>query len=297
MDRRRLILGASLLSLAVAGPTFAQIAPVAEGSQMDDDRVWAIIDRTAVHEADTDRQTEALRLELEPLTADEVVAFTNTMQRQLGRAWRWDLWAVGYIIEGGMSDDGFEYFRRWLLSKGRAFFDQILAHPDDLADRLADGAAGNLDYEEFATVSWDVWGRKTGSRSGTDGLETPALQPGGQFLRGDVFRLTSDACQRIPEPLRVRARPEDVQTFAHDLPLARRDQDDLVALVLADDVDDFASGGGVTQLGEPGSGLVPAHGSFDQHFIENVHAAIVSQQGGAISRCRRSSSPGRCGRP
>ncbi len=130
---------------------------------MNDDQFWAIVNRTALQEADTRVQTEALRQALEALTADEVVAFTNTMQRHLARAYRWDLWAVGYIIEGGMSEDGFEYFRRWLLSKGRTLFERILAQPDDLADLLADGTEGHLDYEEFAAVSWDVWGEKTGS--------------------------------------------------------------------------------------------------------------------------------------
>lgn len=129
---------------------------------MEDDQFWAIIDRTALHEADTRLQTEALRQELNALTAEEVVAFSNTLQRHLARAYRWDLWAVGYIIEGGMSDDGFEYFRRWLLSKGRTLFERILVHPDDLADLLADSTQGGLDYEAFATVSWDVWGEKTG---------------------------------------------------------------------------------------------------------------------------------------
>lgn len=162
MKRRDLIVGAAVMMTTAA--TGAKAAGVRDGEPfMDDDQFWAIIDRTALHEADTRVQTEALRQALEALTAEEVVAFTNTMQRHLARAYRWDLWAVGYIIEGGMSDDRFEYFRRWLLSKGRTLFERILAHPDDLADLLADDTEGHLDYEAFAAVSWDVWGEKTGS--------------------------------------------------------------------------------------------------------------------------------------
>lgn len=189
MRRRDLIVAAGVL-MATAPLRAGAEAGTGDGDAfMDDDRFWAIVDRTAVHEADTDQQTEALRLELEALTADEVVAFANTMQKQLARAYRWDLWAVGYIIEGGLSDDGFEYFRRWLLSKGRALFEHVLAHPDDLADLLADGAAGDLDYEEFATVSWDVWGRKTGSPPNeipvSLDLMTDGKDPAGEPLQED----------------------------------------------------------------------------------------------------------------
>ncbi|CAN5180690.1 DUF4240 domain-containing protein [soil metagenome] len=129
---------------------------------MDDATFWAIVDRTVVYEADTERQADALASELNALSADDTVAFTDAFQRQLKRAYRWDLWAVNYIAHGGASDDGFEYFRRWLISKGQAAFEHLLKSPDDLADMVAGGNSGPLEYEEFATVSWDVWGAKTG---------------------------------------------------------------------------------------------------------------------------------------
>lgn len=163
MRRRDFMAGAVVLMMTTTTDAWAGAGMHDGGIYMDDERFWAIVDRTAVHEADTDLQTEALRQELEALTAEDVVAFSNTLQRHLARAYRWDLWAVGYIVEGGLSDDGFEYFRRWLLSKGRVTFEHVLAHPDDLADLLADGTEGHLEYEAFATVSWDVWGQKTGS--------------------------------------------------------------------------------------------------------------------------------------
>lgn len=129
---------------------------------MSADAFWAIIDRTVTLEADQEQQLAALRTELEVLSADEVVAFTNAFEQQLRRAYRWDLCAVAYIAHGWASDDGFEYFLRWLVSRGRGVFEQVLADPDSLADLLASGSKGMLVFEEFAVVSWDVWGAKTG---------------------------------------------------------------------------------------------------------------------------------------
>ncbi|WP_217498085.1 MULTISPECIES: DUF4240 domain-containing protein [Sphingomonas] len=36
------------------------------------------------------------------------------------RSYRWDLWRAAKVAKGGVSDDGFEYFRTWLISRGRA---------------------------------------------------------------------------------------------------------------------------------------------------------------------------------
>ena len=162
---------------------------------MDETRFWAIIDRTAVWEADTEQQTAALRRELTALSAAEVLAFANETERQLARAYRWDLWAVGYIIEGGMSDDGFEYFRRWLLSKGRITFERVLARPDDLADTLADDAPGGLEYEDFTYVASEVWGEKTGNDPAeipvASGMVVPGQEPAGEPLRENPAWLAS----------------------------------------------------------------------------------------------------------
>ena len=179
---------------------------------MDDSLFWAIIDRTAIHEADTGSADGALRRELEALTADEVVASTNTMQRQLARAWRWDLWAVGYIIEGGMSDDRFEYFRRWLRRKAGPFFDQVLAHPDDRCRPAAlSCAAGRSGSDEGFRDHCSSCGRvrqneaclrrDTGDRRDQTPAEPALARP---------VRRTGDAwlASALPEERVARVRPD-----------------------------------------------------------------------------------------
>jgi hypothetical protein len=49
-------------------------------------------------------------------------------------SYRVDLWGAAYLINGGCSDDGYEYFRGWLIAQGRATFERIVADPDALAD-------------------------------------------------------------------------------------------------------------------------------------------------------------------
>jgi len=129
---------------------------------MTEDRFWALIARTTVREADPERQLEALRQALRELTPAEIEAFERAFQREQRRAYAWDLWGAVYVLHGGASDDGFEYFQRWLISKGREVFEAAVADPDSLADMLAPDTQGPCEFEGFAYVAGGVWGEKTG---------------------------------------------------------------------------------------------------------------------------------------
>jgi hypothetical protein len=92
-------------------------------SAMADDRFWELIGVSAGYEADPGRQLEALGQILRELTPSEIEAFERAFQRQQRRAYSWDLWRAAHVLNGGASDDGFEYFQRWLISKGRKVFE------------------------------------------------------------------------------------------------------------------------------------------------------------------------------
>ena len=166
---------------------------------MDEPRFWAIVDRTAVHESDPERQVEALRSELEALSAEDVVAFRNAFEAQLARAYTWDLWAAASIVHGGASDDGFEYFRRWMVSQGRAVFERLLARPDDLPDLLVGEVDGVLEFEEILYVTDEVWAGKTG-QDGGEMPGDPASMTLGSEPRGEPFdEDPQHLAQRLPK--------------------------------------------------------------------------------------------------
>ena len=56
------------------------------------------------------------------LTPQDVVSFELAFGHEVQRAYTWDLWGAAYVVHGGASDDGFVYFRHWLISKGRRVF-------------------------------------------------------------------------------------------------------------------------------------------------------------------------------
>src|SRR5215467_7457478 len=114
------------LMMSRGGPMTASAMPA--------DQFWQIIERAAPpnHDSD-DLHMEALRAVLRELSLEEIISFEVAFRRYLNEAYTWELWGAAYVINSGCSDDGFEYFRRWLVSKGRDVYELALADPDSLA--------------------------------------------------------------------------------------------------------------------------------------------------------------------
>lgn len=124
---------------------------------MDRDGAWQLIDRAigaAGRDASTDAVADALATALAALPPDEIAAFDTEIRSLLAESYRWDLWGAAYVMCGGCSDDGFDYFRGWLVLQGRAVWEAALAEPDSLAAvTIADG-----DYPEHEEL-WYLAGR------------------------------------------------------------------------------------------------------------------------------------------
>jgi Protein of unknown function (DUF4240) len=101
-----------------------------------DDRWWKLIEESRKGASDPDDQCEQLEDLVGELSLDEIVAFDRFVQERLRDAFRADLWAVAYIMNGGCSDDGFDYFCGWLVGQGRARYEAALANPADAARGL-----------------------------------------------------------------------------------------------------------------------------------------------------------------
>ena len=132
-------------------------APVIK--RMDRDAFWKIIDWSSERASGDAEQREIVHEILLTLTPQEIIEFERHAFECLVEAYRWDLWAVAYIINGGCSDDGFLYFRCWLLAQGRKFFEAALKDPPRAADGVEDmdEAEGDLPF-----VIYGAYQEKTG---------------------------------------------------------------------------------------------------------------------------------------
>ncbi|MEV0591153.1 DUF4240 domain-containing protein [Nonomuraea cavernae] len=101
---------------------------------MDIDGFWDLIERSD-RETDT-RETRLAWLEdeLARRSVEEVVDYYAWWKITQGRGCTTDLYAAYWFVFGMGSLDGFEYFVDWLISLGRATFEDVADCPDCLIE-------------------------------------------------------------------------------------------------------------------------------------------------------------------
>lgn len=130
----------------------AELKPTAE--MMDEEQFWAVV-QTAVDEAgdDEDEYLELVKRELSKLSLKEMIGFRLRTDKLLYDSYTSEMWCAGYLMNGGCSDDGFEYFRLWVISRGRKVYEAAMANPDNLFDYIGDD--DEMDFFEFESF-WYV---------------------------------------------------------------------------------------------------------------------------------------------
>ncbi|MFJ6776287.1 DUF4240 domain-containing protein [Kitasatospora sp. NPDC091257] len=170
---------------------------------MDTQQFWNLVEeaRSQVPAPDNGyavaRRAGAL-LALRP--AEEIVAAQQVLWNLMADSYRAPLWGAAYLVNGGCSDDGFDYFRGWLITQGRATFDSVITDPDRLAAlpavRACAAGGTDLECEETLTIAWNAYREATGEDLPGDAftISYPPLDPDWNFDFGDDNRLS----QRLP---------------------------------------------------------------------------------------------------
>lgn len=131
---------------------------------MDLDRFWALIG-AGTKNCHGSRETflAQLRRELSKLDPESLRGFKSRLEGLIDAAYTWDLWGAAYIMNGGCSDDMFEYGRAWLVAQGRGVDEAALANAESLADAsYAFGEPGEFECEELLYLPLDVYEERTG---------------------------------------------------------------------------------------------------------------------------------------
>ncbi len=137
-------------------------------SVMDSTELWDLIE-TARDETDDPTDADSVAESLVRTLADrdpEVIeAFDIALAGLVAESYLTELWAAAYLINGGASDDGFDYFRGWLIAQGRDVFEAAVADPDSLAEvpavRAAIAEGEELECEAMLGVAWDAYAAAT----------------------------------------------------------------------------------------------------------------------------------------
>jgi len=131
-------------------------------SEMLDETVfWNIVDLSVKKTKSQDDQERYLVKEIEKLTPKQMIGFRLRTDKLLYDTYNSEMWCAGYIMNGGCSDDGFEYFRNWVISRGKETYYKAKENPDSLITEFVEGEE-YYDFESFWYVALTAFENKTG---------------------------------------------------------------------------------------------------------------------------------------
>lgn len=172
---------------------------------MDNRTFWDILDSSREGtDGDLEAQSANLVALLDALPVEEVVAFDARFVEANLALYTWDIAGAGTVLLGWMSDDVFTDLRTWVVARGRAVHERVLADPDSLVDvDVEDLEAVGL-AEELAYAAHGAYESRTGRALLDDHPEQHLAEPSAPPA-GEAFDTADDAELRRRYP-RLAAR-------------------------------------------------------------------------------------------
>ncbi|NVM02489.1 MAG: DUF4240 domain-containing protein [Candidatus Helarchaeota archaeon] len=127
---------------------------------MNENEFWELIDKTRQQsKGDTDLQVKLLIDTLSQKTFEEIFEYERIFYKLYTDSYKSDVWAMAYMINGGCSDDSFDYFRAWLIAQGKKYFELFMKEPEIVVDETEqDLEYGECEY--MIGVSRDAYTKK-----------------------------------------------------------------------------------------------------------------------------------------
>ena len=128
---------------------------------MEEDAFWSIIEKSrAASRGQYETQIHALEQILVALKPFEIEKFDRRFTELLAASYDWKLWGAAYVINGGCSDDCFDYFRQYLIAHGKEKFYQTLKDPESCADWIKSDEQEEWEGLQYAAMN--AYKQKTG---------------------------------------------------------------------------------------------------------------------------------------
>ncbi|MCL2363484.1 MAG: DUF4240 domain-containing protein [Defluviitaleaceae bacterium] len=113
---------------------------------MNSKKFWEIIGEARMQASGWEEMMEPLVSMLEQLEEAEIFHWQLIFEEYQHLSRKNKLWAAAYVINGGCSDDGFDYFRAWLTAQGKEICIKSLYDPESLA------TLDMVEYAEFEDI-------------------------------------------------------------------------------------------------------------------------------------------------
>ena len=129
---------------------------------LDEDLFWKIVDYSLKNSSNQDEQQTLLISEIGKLTPKQMIGFRLRTDKLLYDTYNSEMWCASYLMNGGSSDDGFEYFRNWVISRGKDVYYKAKENPDSLISQKDFAEDDFYEFELFWYVALEAFEKKTG---------------------------------------------------------------------------------------------------------------------------------------
>jgi len=160
--------------------------------KIDENTFWELIKETREEIEDTSEFTDRLRDKLESMSAVEIKKFQKLLLQKMEELNHWDIWALAYIVRGGCGDDEFDYFKAWVVSKGKEVFESIKNMQMDHLKKLFENEEPQL--EAFMYVAQEAYERKKYDVMPTPRVKSIPIQ-GKEWSEENICKSYPELCQ------------------------------------------------------------------------------------------------------
>jgi len=157
--------------------------------KMSEDLFWELIEESGKASDNDSEFIDTLKDKLEAMNAPEIKKFQKILLEQINELEHWDIWALAYIIRKGCGDDAFDYFKAWVISKGKEAFENVKNMKIEKLKNLFQN--NDPQFEEFMYVAQEAYENKKNEMM-------PDIRIKAQKIQGQEW--TEDKiCESYPE--------------------------------------------------------------------------------------------------
>jgi hypothetical protein len=167
---------------------------------------WALIGKVRAVSTGFSLTIEAAEGVFSKETPAAVASFWKELDRRLEESYRWDIWAVGAILDGKLGADFSAGYRLWIILQGPAFFRAVLEKPIDALKGIPpECTSPRFDVLPLQGVPRNVYFNRTGSElPDLDQKRSNRAPAGKKWTWQDLKRMHPELWERFFEKRELR---------------------------------------------------------------------------------------------
>jgi len=177
---------------------------------MEVEQFWKLVEKAHQNsQGAPHKQAELLVNELAKLSEADILSYQSILEDMVDKAYIGELWDVAFILasDWGCSDDGFEYFRAWLIGQGKNVYEKALSDPESLVDVVEFGQ--ETQWEVLLYVA--IYAYELSTHKDQESMPNTRRDKPIPKLKGTIIKNVEEKLMRFPKATTKfwKERPDD----------------------------------------------------------------------------------------